>query len=48
VSVERTDGEPLTMEHDGDPHEAGMAVTLEAVPRAVPFAAAEASATERG
>lgn len=48
VSVTRTDGEPLAMEHDGDPHEAGPAITLEAVPRAVPFTAAEASATERG
>jgi diacylglycerol kinase (ATP) len=36
VTIERTDGAPLAVEHDGDPHPAGSKLTLAVVPRAVP------------
>jgi diacylglycerol kinase (ATP) len=40
VTIERTDGEPLAMEHDGDPHPAGTTLAIEIVPSAVPALAA--------
>ncbi|MDP8942508.1 MAG: diacylglycerol kinase [Actinomycetota bacterium] len=36
VTVERTDGERLLIEHDGDPRDAEQIVTLDVVPGAVP------------
>lgn len=48
VTVARDDGKPLSMEHDGDPHRVGSAVTLNVVPGAVSFLAADGSVTERG
>ncbi|HEX8067913.1 MAG TPA: diacylglycerol kinase family protein [Thermoleophilaceae bacterium] len=40
LRLERTDGEPLVVEHDGDPRPAGDVVTVEVVPGAVPVLAA--------
>ncbi len=48
VTVERTDGQPLAVEHDGDPRDTASSVTLEVLPGTVPFCASEGSATERG
>jgi diacylglycerol kinase (ATP) len=36
VEITRTDGAPLSLEHDGDPRPAGATVTLTVVPAAVP------------
>jgi diacylglycerol kinase (ATP) len=36
VTVERLDGEPLALEHDGDPRPAGSRVDLRVIPGAVP------------
>jgi diacylglycerol kinase (ATP) len=48
VSVMRTDGRGLSVEHDGDPRVSGGELNLEVVPSAVKFLAAETSVTERG
>lgn len=48
VTVARIDGQPLAVEHDGDPREAASSVTLEVLPVTVAFCANECSATERG
>ncbi len=48
VTVERIDGGPLTVEHDGDPHAVGSVLTLEVLPGLLPFCAESGSATERG
>lgn len=48
ITVERIDGRPLTIEHDGDPHEVGNTVTLEVLTGPLPFYAESGSATERG
>lgn len=40
ASVERTDGEPLAFEHDGDAYDVGRRITLELVPGACPVLAA--------
>lgn len=40
--VERSDGEPLAFEHDGDPYDVGERVTLELVPSACPVLAGPA------
>ena len=37
--IERSDGEPLAFEHDGDPYDVGERVTLELVPSACPVLA---------
>ena len=40
IVIERTDGKPLGIEHDGDPYPAGAAIELEVVRAAVPALAA--------
>ncbi|HEX2126171.1 MAG TPA: diacylglycerol kinase family protein [Thermoleophilaceae bacterium] len=40
IAIERTDGQPLGIEHDGDPYPAGTAIELEVVRAAVPALAA--------
>lgn len=45
VTLERTDGEPLVLEHDGDPRPADDVVTVNVVPGAVPALAAVDSAS---
>lgn len=44
VEVERTDGEPLVVEHDGDPRPAAASLRAAIVPRAVPVVAPAADA----
>ena len=48
ITVKRTDGETLTMEHDGDPRSAGTSMTLEVMAGVVPFLADARSSAERG
>jgi diacylglycerol kinase family enzyme len=43
IQLEHTGGEPLAIEHDGDPRPAGDSLTIEVVPGAVPVAAAPRS-----
>jgi diacylglycerol kinase (ATP) len=40
IVIERTDGQPLGIEHDGDPYPAGASIELEVVTAAVPALAA--------
>ncbi len=48
VTIERVDGLPLAVEHDGDPCRLGSRLTLNVLPAAIPFCAGASSATERG